>query len=249
MNASPLVPGRPAFAACLEPVPAGPGCTTCPVREQALFSVLQPAERERVRDQVVHLAFAPDDALYLRAAPAGDVFTIRAGVVRFERPTTQGTRRIVRLAGPGDLIGAEALLDLPYADEAIACTAVEACRIPKAAIDELTRGSERLTHELMRRWQLALEASETWLTELATGSAMRRLLGLLDRLQHYAGADGQIWMPRRDQIGLMLDMTIETASRQISQLRREGVLELRGQRHARLDTQALAAALQRHTAN
>ncbi len=247
-DATPLRHGQ-ADLRCLEPHAPGPECTTCPVRQQALFAVLQPEERERVREQVAHLGFGPDESLYSRAQPAPAVFTIRAGVVRFERPTTHGTRRVVRLAGPGDLIGTEALLDLPYADEAVACTAVEACRIPKSAIDELNRHSERLTQELMRRWQLALEASECWLTELSTGTAMRRMLGLLDRLQRYADPEGLIWMPRRDEIGSMLDMTVETASRQISQLRREGVLELHGARQARLCASAFEAALRRCGAN
>ncbi len=243
-DSTPAEPGL-AFLHCLAPRPPGPECTTCPVREHALFAVLHPAEREQVRGQVQHLSFAPDRSLCARGEPAPAVFTIRAGVVRFERPTAHGVRRIVRLAGPGDLFGTEALLDLPYADEAIACTAVEACRIPKTAIEELNRLSGRLPQELMRRWQLALEESETWLTELSTGTAMRRLLGLLSRLNRYADAEGLVWLPRRDQIGSMLDMTVETASRQISQLRREGVLALVGPRHARLDAATFAAALAR----
>jgi hypothetical protein len=44
-------------------------------------------------------------------------------------------------------------------------------------------------------------------------------------------------------MGAMLDMTIETASRLVSQLKREGVLDTPDQRHARINMDALMAAL------
>mgnify|MGYP003462878393 CR=1 FL=1 len=37
-----------------------------------------------------------------------------------------------------------------------------------------------MVRELMRRWQAALDDAEDWLAELATGSAHRRVLRLLD---------------------------------------------------------------------
>jgi CRP-like cAMP-binding protein len=52
-----------------------------------------------------------------------------------------------------------------------------------------------------------------------------------------------IWLPQRDEIGAMLGLTVETASRLVSRLRREGVLELRGARQARIDGAALQQAL------
>ncbi len=74
------------------------------------------------------------------------------------------------------------------------------------------------------------------------------MLRLLHKLGAHAGADRLIWMPRRDEIGAMLNLTFETASRLISGLRREGVLELEGPRQARLDAAALQRALHQEDA-
>jgi CRP-like cAMP-binding protein len=74
--------------------------------------------------------------------------------------------------------------------------------------------------------QKALDAAEAWVSDLFTGPARRRLLHLLRRLAEHAGPGDAIWLPRRDEIGAMLDMTVETASRLVSALRREGVLTL-----------------------
>jgi len=68
---------------------------------------------------------------------------------------------------------------------------------------------------------------------------------LLQKLAEHAGPDGPIWLPQRDEIGAMLDLTIETASRLISRFKREGVLELMSPRKARIHRPALQQALRR----
>jgi CRP/FNR family transcriptional regulator, anaerobic regulatory protein len=218
-------------------------CASCEVRGTALFGVLDDAGLDRIHTHIASLDVAPDDLLYRRGESAGAIYTIRAGVVRFERFNERGDRRIVRLAGKGDLIGQEALLQRPHSDDAIACTPVQLCRIPIALVNDLEEGQKPLQRELMLRWQMALDDAEAWVAELASGSARQRVLRLLERLDSHADAAGHIWLPRREDIGAMLDMTFETASRQISQLRREGVLSSGAGRATTIDRKALMAAL------
>lgn len=223
--------------------PQALACAACEVRSQALFGVLDDAGLDRIHTQIASLTLRPDAPVYDRGTAGLAVFTIREGLVRFERSSEHGDRRIVRIAGKGDLIGQEALLNRPYGDDAVACTEVQLCRIPRALIDQLGHGRDELPRELMLRWQRALDAAEAWVSDLSTGSARRRLLHLLRRLAEHAGPDDIIWLPRRDEIGAMLDMTIETASRLVSALRREGVLTLLPERSAKLDRAALRKAL------
>lgn len=223
--------------------PQALACAACEVRSSALFGALDDAGLDRIHTQIASLTLEPDTLVYDRGTAGLAVFTIRDGLVRFERTNERGDRRIVRIAGRGDLIGQEALLQRPYADEAVACTEVQLCRIPRALVDQLARGSDELPRELMLRWQKALDASEAWVSDLSTGPARRRLLQLLLRLADHASTAGMIWLPRREEIGAMLDMTVETASRLVSALRREGVLELAPARSTRLDIAALRKTL------
>ena len=223
--------------------PQALACAACEVRSQALFGVLDDSGLDRIHTQIASVTLQPDAPVYDRGTAGLAVFTIREGLVRFERSSEHGDRRIVRIAGRGDLIGQEALLNRPYGDDAVACTVVHLCRIPRALIDQLAHGRDELPRELMLRWQRALDAAEAWVSDLSTGPARRRLLHLLRRLAEHAGADDTIWLPRREEIGAMLDMTIETASRLVSALRREGVLTLMPGRSAVLDRQALRKAL------
>jgi CRP/FNR family transcriptional regulator, anaerobic regulatory protein len=219
-------------------------CAACEVRGTALFGALDVEGLDRIHTHIAGLEFAADETLYHSGAQAQAIFTIRAGVVRFERFNERGERRIVRLAGRGDLIGLEALLQRAHQDDAVACTPVQACRIPTALVHDLGSSQQLLQRELMLRWQLALDQSESWLAHLAFGPARGRMLRLLQRLAGFADPQGNVWLPRRDEMGAMLDMTLETASRQVSQMRREGVLTVLPKRGARLDREALQRALQ-----
>lgn len=220
-------------------------CAACEVRRTALFGALDDMALDRIHVDISSLDVAADQPVYGRGDVGGAVFTVRAGIVRFERVTEDGDRRIVRLAGRGDLIGQEALLKRPYADDAVACTPVQLCRIPSALVNDLGETETALLRELMARWQHALDDAESWLVDLSTGPARRRLLHLLAKLGEHADVQGKVWLPRRDEMGAMLDMTVETASRLISQARRDGVLELLGSRSARVHRPALQQALQR----
>ena len=228
-------------------------CGACAVRSSALFGTLDEAGLHRIHAHIESPHTAIDGTIYSRGQAAKAVYTIREGIVRFERVTEGGQRRIVGLAGPGDLIGLEALVHRPYTDDAVACTPVQLCRIPRMLVSELGHSEGQLTTELMRRWQLALEQSEAWLADLATGAARRRMLKLLARLAQLGQGlplqpDSQaperlVWLPQRSQMGDMLDLTLETASRLVSQLRKEGVLSLQPPKHAVLHRERLAQEL------
>jgi CRP-like cAMP-binding protein len=222
-------------------------CASCEVRGAALFGALDDGGLDRIHTHIASLDLQADERVYAQGSSAGAMYTVRSGVVRFERFSERGERRIVRLAGRGDLIGQEALLRRPYADEAIACTPVQLCRIPTALVDELgddlRESCSPLMRELMSRWQQALDDAEAWVADLSSGPVRRRVLRLLLRLAEHVDAEGCIWLPRREEIGAMLDMTFETASRQVSRLRREAILDLSTGRRARLDVEALRRAV------
>ncbi|MBS1175985.1 MAG: transcriptional regulator, Crp/Fnr family [Proteobacteria bacterium] len=224
--------------------PQARACACCEVRRGSLFGVLDASALDRIRAHVAAPQLKTGEYVYSRGESGGAVYTIRVGIVRFERTTEGGRRRILRMASRGDLIGQEALLDRPYGDDAVACTPVELCRIPASLVRELGDTQSTLRYELMNRWQRALDEAETWATELPAGSARRRVLKLLLLLARHADAEGRMWLPQRNEIGDMLDMTLETSSRQISQLRREGLIELLDTRQARVHLPALQAALQ-----
>ena len=109
---------------------------------------------------VVALALAPEQRLFAAGSTGGSGHEITAGIVRLERVTAAGQRRIIRLAGPGDLIGQEALLRQPYRNDAVACTPVRLRRVALPPAGQTPQG--HLPSALVQRWQHTLDASEFW---------------------------------------------------------------------------------------
>ncbi len=219
-------------------------CAECRVRRFALFGALDEAALERIHGHIAELRLAPGESLYRMQEAGLAAYTVRAGVIRLERTNERGERRILRLAGRSDTIGMEAMLGQSYAADAVACTEVQVCCLPRSLLDELANDQPALMRDMMKRWQRALDDADEWLTELCTGPARRRVLRLLLKLSEFAEHDGEpVWLPARQEMSAMLDMTVETASRLISQLKREGVLTAHSQRSATLHMDALLLAL------
>lgn len=222
--------------------PQADACRQCGVRHIALFGSLDEAALENLHVRIEDIRLKPGDTLYDSDIQGHSVYTVRAGVAMLERLTPNGERRIVRLAGSGDLIGLEALLDQTYSCRAVAFTDVAVCRIPAALVRELGSASPSLTQDLMSRWQRALDEADDWLSELSSGSARERVLRLVLKFTDYFGGE-RIALPMREDIGAMLGMTLETASRIVSQLRREGLLVTQGGTDVTVDVAGVLAAL------
>ena len=195
-------------------------------------------------DELPALRLETEQTLYALGELRPSAYLVVAGIVRFERLSAAGERRIVRVAGPGELVGQEALLAQPYRDEVIACTPVLLRRVALALLQDAQTPGDALTWSLMQRWQCLLDTAECWASEVTSGPVRRRVLQLLVRLHRHRDAHGRFWLPKRDQMGDMLQVSVETCSRMLSELRREGLLELLPPRQARLDPVRLAAALQ-----
>lgn len=224
-------------------------CAECQVRRFALFGALDDAALDRIHMHIADLRLAPGEPLYLTQEQGVAAYTVRSGVMRLERINERGERRILRLAGRSDTVGMEAMLGQSYAADAVACTEVQVCRLPRSLLDDLARDQPALMRDMMKRWQRALDDADEWLTELCTGPARHRVLRLFLKLSEFADrADQPIWLPARQEMSAMLDMTVETSSRLVSQLKREGVLTAHGQRSATLHMDALMRALREDAA-
>ena len=126
-----------------------------------------------------------------------------------------------------DVAGLETLLGEPYKHHAYALQATEVCRYPSSSVVELSRHNPKLHQNLMTRWQSALSDADTWIIELSTGSAKQRVARLLLRLAKDA-KDSQCTLFGREDMGAMLGITTETASRIIAEFKRQYLMKESG---------------------
>lgn len=198
-------------------------CSVCEVRNLVLFSALTEDELAGILQPIDNL-HAPEHArLYERGTAAGHLYTVRGGVVKLVTSLPNGDQRIVRLLRPGDVAGLEALVDGVYHHDAVVLRAADVCRIPVEVVRELDRKSPGLHRELMARWQRAVDQADHFIASLSTGTAEARLARLL--LYIACERTGELSVvPGREDMGALIGVTTETASRVMAEFKRQGLL-------------------------
>jgi CRP/FNR family transcriptional regulator len=199
-------------------------CRNCSIREMVLFADLNEHDFAHIHAPIDDLEIAQGVTLYGEGSVAQGVFTLRSGMVKLVRSTMDGRPRIVRVLRSGDLIGLEALAGARFDSDAVALTPVTVCRIPLKVIQKLSSNSPRLHSQLMHKWQRALKDADDWLADMNFGTARQRVINLVMKMRSPSNHDVSMLFSRED-MGAMLDLKLETVSREISSLVREGKIE------------------------
>ncbi|HYH22674.1 MAG TPA: Crp/Fnr family transcriptional regulator [Azospirillum sp.] len=198
-------------------------CRNCGIRDLVLFADLAAPDFNLIHLPIDELVFQPGATLYDAGDDGRSLFTIRSGLVKLVQYLPDGTQRIVRLLRRGSVAGLEILVGAPYEHTAIALQSVSVCRIPHDVVERLNRETPRLHNQLMQRWHQALRQADEWLTELSTGSARQRLSRLLLQLSADE-PERPVRIFGREDLGAMLGITMETASRTVAEFKRAGLI-------------------------
>jgi CRP-like cAMP-binding protein len=199
-------------------------CRNCGIRDMVLFADLNEEDFNLIHAPIDDLVYQSGQSLYDESDKALGVFTLRKGMVKLVRVTADGRERVVRVLFPGDVVGLEALATNHYDSQAVALSEVSLCRIPLDVIHQLGANSPRLHRKLMEKWQSALKQADDWLAELNFGSARQRVLHFIHKM-HEISENGTATLFGRDDMGAMMDLKLETVSREVSALVRAGVME------------------------
>lgn len=199
-------------------------CRTCGIRDMVLFADLNEDDFKMIHAPVDSLELLTGDILFNEGDAARGIFTLREGMVKLVRITPDGRQRIVRVLRPGDVVGLEALVHARYDADAIALSEVSVCRVPLSVIHTLQAQSPRLHQKLMEKWSHALKEANDWLVDLNFGTARSRVSNFVLKMRGTLD-DDTVTLFAREDMGAMLDLKMETVSREISALVREGVLQ------------------------
>lgn len=197
-------------------------CSACSIRDSVLFAGLQEKDFQHIHKPIEQLPLKPGDILYHAGGKADRLFTIRSGLVKLVQYLPDGTQRIVRLLRSTDVTGMEALLGDEYQHDAVIMQTTEVCVLPIDVVQRLSKENAELHHELMKRWQRALADADLWITQLSTGSARQRVARLLIKLA--CDEDNRCELFNREDMGAILGITTETASRTVADFKRKGLL-------------------------
>lgn len=199
-------------------------CRACGIRDLVLFADLNEDDFGLIHAPIDDMTYPVGGLMYFEGDKALGVFTLRQGIVKLVRSTADGRERIIRVLRAGDVVGIEALATGHYDSEAVALNEVKVCRIPLGVMHNLSTQSPRLHNRLMQKWQQALKGADDWLADLNFGTARQRVARFILKMRHEVHPD-QSSMFSREDMGAMMDLKLETVSREVSGLVREQVIE------------------------
>lgn len=235
----------------LMPAPAH-SCDACVVRDSAICSALDPEEVEALSAIGRRRSIAAGQSLIWEGDESLLVANVIEGVLKLSTGTEDGRELIVGVVYQSDFIGRP--FGATTRHTVTALTDARVCVFSRADFDGFAKTHPALEHKLLMRTLAELDRTRRWMLLLGRKGAEEKiatfLLNMSERLAD-PGAETGTHRPlqcfklpfSRQQVADILGLTIETVSRQLTALKREGVIDLPSRREVAIrDRAALLAA-------
>ena len=213
-------------------------CVDCLVRNKALCGSLGDENLLELSHRGRHTMVPKGSVVAWEGDENPICANIVTGALKLQSATADGREQTVGLLFSGDFIGEPFEEECTVTAEALADT--DLCIFPRSGFERVLDDQPRLERALLERTLKSLREARERQLVLGRKSARARLAWFLLSLPR--GCDGTIDVPiARQEISDYLGLTIETVSRQFTDLRSSGMIEAaRGGRLVRIvDTIAL----------
>lgn len=183
-------------------------------------------QREYRRGEIIYLEDEPDEFIYI----------IESGLVKLFTTGKDGGEYILRLLKSGDFFGELILFrDAKHGSSAEAVTDCNICMLRKEELENLIRTDTELSFNLLASITDRLNETEQKLISLALEDAREKTMRLLLDLARESGEESSegilIKLPlNRQGLANLIGLSQETLSRKLSELEKENIISLQGQR-------------------
>ena len=176
-------------------------------------------------------AFTKDEEIFAEGDRTAFVYKVVSGAVRTCKLLNDGRRQIASFHLPGDFFGIETGEEHRFTAEALGNTTVIKYR--RGSLDTLPTSGEALSRQIIAAMMRALERAQAHMLLLGRKSAVEKIAAFLLDLAERETDHGHIDLPMsRTDIADYLGLTIETVSRTLTQLERQGIIAMPAQRRS-----------------
>ena len=184
-----------------------------------------PQRAAAVRSVGTVRVLAKGEELFAEGDEADHFFKVVKGTVRTYKLLNDGRRQIDAFHLAGDIFGLETGAEYRFSAEAVECTtvmAVRRCRFTTLAQDDPAFGDQ-----LMSSMMTSLERAHDHMLLLGRKTAQEKIATfLLDMAARISKSDRFDLPMQRSDIADHLGLTIETVSRTLTQLAKDGLIKL-----------------------
>ena len=232
-------------------------CQACEVRHQGVCGALDPDQLLRLSKHTTRKVVKSGQELHRGGEDADRCSNIMGGVAKLSKLMSDGRQQIVGLQFAPDMVGrtfSSASADASAADNELsveAATDVRLCSFPRSVIEQIMVDVPELEHRLHLQKLKELDEARDWMLTLGRKSAMEKVASFLYLLATHIDpekplGDGPVVIElpmKRSDIADFLGLTIETISRQLTNLRKRGLIEIEQRRIVTIaDIERLKAA-------
>jgi CRP/FNR family transcriptional regulator, anaerobic regulatory protein len=222
-------------------------CNDCPIRHRAVCAQCEIDELAELEAMKYYRSFQAGQAVIWSGDAMDFVASVVTGIATLTQTMEDGRRQMVGLLLPSDFVGRPGRPQAAY--DVTAATDLVMCCFRKKPFEAMMAKTPHVARRLLDMTLDELDAAREWMLILGRKTARERIASFLAILARREAAlqvrpargEVMIDLPlTRDDMADYLGLTLETVSRQISGLKRDGLINLVGKRGVLIpDLQAL----------
>lgn len=213
-------------------------CSDCPIRHRAVCAKCTGDELETLDQIKYYRTFEAGQPVIWSGDKMGFVGSVVSGIATLTQTMEDGRTQMVGLLLPSDFVGRPGRETAAY--NVVATTDLVMCCFRKRPFEDMMQETPHIAQRLLEMTLDELDAAREWMLVLGRKTAREKIASLLSIIArreatlHKAQAVGEMTFDlklTREAMADYLGLTLETVSRQISALKKDGVIQLEGKRH------------------
>ncbi|WP_146588335.1 transcriptional regulator FnrL [Puniceibacterium confluentis] len=209
-------------------------CKACPIRHSAVCAECDTDELAILEQVKSYRTYAPGESLASAGEKLDHLSSLVTGCATMSRTLEDGRRQAVGLLLPADFIGRPGRAISLYDIEAV--SEVTLCRFERVQFERLVRETPHIAARLLTMTLDELDAAREMAVTLGRRTAREKIASFLVSMARRQTAVTKRAVPvspvllhlplSRQAIADHLGLTIETVSRQLTQLRKSGLISV-----------------------
>ena len=219
-------------------MPSSLDCGDCPIRHRAVCARCETDELKKLEEIKYYKTYEAGQTLIWSGDRMDFVASVVSGIATLTQTMEDGRTQMVGLLLPSDFVGRPGRDTAAY--NVTATTDLLMCCFRKRPFEEMMLATPHIGQRLLEMTLDELDAAREWMLLLGRKTAREKIASLLaivarrDASLKLKSSSGRMIFDlplTREAMADYLGLTLETVSRQISALKRDGVIELQGKRH------------------
>lgn len=213
-------------------------CSDCPIRHRAVCARCESDELTRLEEVKYYRKFEAGQTIIWAGDRMDFVGSVVSGIATLTQTLEDGRTQMVGLLLPSDFVGRPGRPTAAY--DVVATTDLVMCCFRKTPFEDLMHTTPHIAQRLLEMTLDELDAAREWMIVLGRKTAREKIASLLaiiarrDASVNMRPVDGPIVFDlplTREAMADYLGLTLETVSRQVSALKKDGVIVLEGKRN------------------